>query len=84
MIIRQNTFRQIFEESVSVKISPVKILRYMVYSIHINIMCFKTCLSFNIELRDDEPKFKIIEDIITTLVAIHSSNGICRNLLGDF
>ena len=30
MTIRQNIFRQIFEASVSVKISPVKILRYMV------------------------------------------------------
>ena len=47
-------------------------------------MCYKTCLSFYIELRDDEPRFKIIEDIITTLVFIHSSSGICRNLLGDF
>ena len=28
--------------------------------------------------------FKIIEDIITLLVTMHSSSGICHNLLGDF
>ena len=35
MTIRQNVIRQIFEESVSVKISPVKILRYTVLCYYI-------------------------------------------------
>ena len=33
MTIRQNIFRQIFEKSVSVKISPIKISRYTVHGI---------------------------------------------------
>ena len=32
-MICQNIFRQIFEELVSVKISPIKILHYTVYTI---------------------------------------------------